>query len=62
MLKNNIFIYHSVDINRLKSGVIQGCQCLLVYFECQTVYHEYIKMQTCKNVMHEQHKYHYVHI
>jgi hypothetical protein len=51
---NNIVIYHSVSIQRLKSGIIQGWQSLLVYFERQTMYHEYIKMQTCKYVINVQ--------
>jgi hypothetical protein len=43
--------YDSVSIQRLKSGIIQGWQSLLIYFERQTMYHEYIKMQTCKYVI-----------
>ena len=60
--KTNIFIYHSVNIQRLKTGVIQGWQSLLVYFERQTMYHEYIKMQTCKYVINDQNEYHDIHI
>ena len=32
----------------------QGWQCLFVYFERQTMYREYIKMQTCKYVINVQ--------